>query len=426
VYDNTTASWSSSRAPAPISAEQPLVLGTTILFRGAVASNKPTDAMYAYDLTADSWQTVTLAEPRFNITTVGVGTVVLIAGGTRKQYDEHSDLVDLYDATTGRQWTARLSEARTYISAAVVGSRVLLVGGTNVGPRGPNSMRVSGVADLYEADSDTWRTMSMPESRWLPAVPQKGIAIVGSKALFVAAATGEPTGGRNAYWSLVQIYDAVTDRWSTAPLSQDRRVLDVAVVGSKVIFAGGFSRGNPVDRPMTEVDIYDDTTGSWSTSQRPLARASSDVTVVPGKAIFSVSSVTEKEFGIEIYDAATDSWSVQPLPSGARDATVAAVGSKVFFAGGALVSSTPPGADASTRFSVAAVDVLDTATGDWSVMSLASARREMTPAAVGTRVLFAGGSGAIDQRTVRGQSGLVDIFDVASPTGPRELPGEPR
>ena len=57
--------------------------------------------------------------------------------------------------------------------------------------------------------------------------------------------------------NVVDIYDNSTSAWSAGKLSQKRELMAVAVVGGKVLFAGGY---NYLSGASRTVDIYDATT----------------------------------------------------------------------------------------------------------------------------------------------------------------------
>ncbi len=85
---------------------------------------------------------------------------------------------------------------------------------------------------------------------------QSRSSICRSKVLY-----GGGTIGVSTTSGVVDIYDST---WSTAMLSQARSRQAAAIVGSKLLFAGG---SNGV------VDIYDDSTGLWSTATLSQARS---------------------------------------------------------------------------------------------------------------------------------------------------------
>ncbi|HLO39061.1 MAG TPA: hypothetical protein VK173_11235, partial [Lacibacter sp.] len=88
---------------------------------------------------------------------------------------------------------------------------------------------------------------------------------------------------------------------------------------------------------------------------------------------------------------------------------VAAVGNKIIFAGGSSVPSGPGPSFSST------VDIYDITTNTWSAASLSQARSGITVATIGTKVFFAGGTGMLPSGSV-GLTSRVDIYDAATGT----------
>ena len=143
------------------------------------------------------------------------------------------------------------------------------------------SRRVSDVVDIYDAETDTWSTAKLSQARtWLAATT------VGSKIIFAGGQSennGPPT-------DVVDIYDAETDTWSTAKLSQARYILSATTLGNKALFAGG-STSQYIKSDV--VDIYDAETNMWSTDRLSSARSKMGATTVgdhgTGSAGFSRS-----------------------------------------------------------------------------------------------------------------------------------------
>lgn len=94
----------------------------------------------------------------------------------------------------------------------------------------------------------------------------------------------------------------------------------------------------------------------------------------------------------------------------------AAVGNKILFAGGIPVPSGP-----GPNFS-ATVDIYDITTNTWSAARLSQARSGMTVATLGNKVFFAGGTGILPSGIV-GLTSRVDIYDaVANTWATMEMP----
>jgi hypothetical protein len=95
------------------------------------------------------------------------------------------------------------------------------------------------------------------------SVARWGIAsiAVGNKIYFAGGELGD--GAFDIYYSTVDIYDASTNTWSVATLSQPRSHIAAAAIGNKIFFAGG--EKNLSYTTSNVVDIYDTLTQTWST-----------------------------------------------------------------------------------------------------------------------------------------------------------------
>lgn len=180
-------------------------------------------------------------------------------------------------------------------------------------------------ADIYDMITNTWSTAELSNAR-------SGIAAVsnGSKIFF---AGGGYYDGNNDDWaavSTVDIYDVISNSWSVTSLSEPRYNLSAAAVGNKVFFAGGYEWGL-----RKTVDIYDITTNSWSVSQLSEARESISAVTVNNKIHFAGG---QNDVGpssrIDIYDNATNSWSISALNKPGINMAAVASGNKIFWAGG--------------------------------------------------------------------------------------------
>jgi hypothetical protein len=241
-----------------------------------------------------------------------------------------------------------------------------------------------------------WSTESLSSAR-------RSIAAVsiGDLAFFAGGRDG------NIVSAVVDIYDAASGAWTVDTLSVSRTHLAATAVGGYVLFAGGAIVGTPT----AVVDVYEIATGTWSTATLSQARFGLAATAVGTKALFAGGATTATRYSavVDIYDSALGApsnpaaWSTAPQLSVPRRLIAAAtVGSKALFAGGEMFP-----------FTVAAVDIYDDSTGQWSTASL-SAPRALYPhasATVGTRAYFAGGF-----FTPNWISDVVDVFEASTGT----------
>jgi hypothetical protein len=174
---------------------------------------------------------------------------------------------------------------------------------------------------------------------------EMGVAVVGTQVLI---AGGKPHEGSGVDPATVNIYDGLTDQWSTARLSDRRVAPTTATVGSRVFVAGG--------RQSDAVDIYDSATGQWSTAQLSQASVGDIVATVGSRVLFAGGQESD---AVHIYDSATGQWSAARHSQRRSGFAIATVGSRVLLAGGRTGS---PGMRSFNNVSDV-VDIYDAATG---------------------------------------------------------------
>ncbi len=183
-----------------------------------------------------------------------------------------------------------------------------------------------------------------------------------------------------------RVWRVVNSRWTELPpLLQPRAAAAAAVVGDRIIVAGGVNSDGKV---LNTTEIFDGTSwklGAPIPTARKLLGAASD-----GKLVYAVGGTngTTDLSAVEAYDPATDTWTKMPdLPRGRSDFGVAVTDARLVAVGGT--------AGGQVLKSVAALD-LTTAT--WTDLpDLGIARHGLAVDAVGKTVYAIGGStGAAD------------------------------
>ena len=328
-----------------------------------------------------------LSEGRFYLSATTVGSTAFFAGGVHMEPGccwRFHGLVDVYYADTDAWATAMLSEPRAFLAATTVGSKAIFAGGCDSLPSFIDAV-YSDAVDIYDADTDRWTTATLSTPRAHLAATS-----VGGKAFFA--------GGHDQDASdVVDIYDTVTDTWTTASLSAPRQWLAATTVGSKAMFAGGDDEGY-----SDVVDIYDNDTGLWTTATLSEARRGLAATTVGSKAIFTGGTFrTGGSWGyegsdafsdvVDIYDDDTGLWSTTVLPSAFVDLAATTLGSKALFAGYKDL-----------------VDIYDVDAGLWSTAAFSQRRMYPSATTVGNKAIFAGGKGP-GSAHIYG-SGAVDIY----------------
>lgn len=211
-------------------------------------------------------------------------------------------------------------------------------------------------------------------------------ASVNNKILF---AGGMVTG---AYSSRVDIYDIVTNTWSTAELTRpERQGMTVATVGNKVMFAGGGDNDN--GSTTTRVDIYDASNNTWSTAELSQGREYFAAATLGNKVFFAGGRTWETSPSgfstwatsnvVDIFDNSTSTWTTATLSESRSDLSATAIGNKIYFAGGFLGQF--------QQFPSKALDIFDATTNSWSTSRLLEEKAAHSDISAGNKIFWAGG-----------------------------------
>jgi kelch-like protein 8 len=212
-------------------------------------------------------------------------------------------------------------------AAATHGGHLYAVGGRSGGPL--NDL------DRYTPATDTWVSLAnMPTAR-----RGLGAAVVGNALYAIGGSTGTtPCSGSPL--ATVERYDIDTDTWSTsAPLPSPRSDLAAVAHGGKIYVVGG-CRGTLA--AINIVDVYDPVTDTWSTApaDMPTARSSMYGAAAKGNRIYVIGGqnggvqLTTNEF----YTVPADTWSADaPMPSPRAEMGVVSHGGRIYTVGGGLL-----------------------------------------------------------------------------------------
>ena len=199
-----------------------------------------------------------LSIARAGVAAIAANNKLFFAGGYNAAGP--SSRVDIYNLTTNTWSTGELSIARYDIVTAVSGDKVLFAGGYY-------SNGTSARVDIYNLTTQSWSVAELSEARFDMAV-----AVLGNKVFFGGGIFIGSNPNPLVPSSRVDIYDAVSNVWSTATLSEARGGIAAVATENKIYFAGGYVADNS-GLPSNKIDIYDVTTGTWSTSALNIARA---------------------------------------------------------------------------------------------------------------------------------------------------------
>jgi hypothetical protein len=321
---------------------------------------------------------------RYNAATVG--HFVLLSGD--------DNIVDVYDASSGTWRKTSAPDSVKLTGGPYIAPDPMVLGGDAVYVATPTDGSDHLRLEIYDPTANQWSSLAAPEE-----VEYGQRTVVGSKVIFAGGVKYIEATQSEVNLDSVAIFDTATGQWSTSRLSVGR-LPDMAVVGHRVIFAGGI-----IEKQVTStfssaaVDIYDADTGQWSTAALSSPRHAMHVAVVDGKAVFAGgyqnfggdSSLTHDA---DVYDSATGQWSTTVLRDTGYSVGVATIGAQAIFMSGR------------------SVDIYDATTGQWTYANLGQGGSDSGIAILGTKAIFAGGANGGDP--VAGFNTAVDIYDSVS------------
>jgi N-acetylneuraminic acid mutarotase len=141
------------------------------------------------------------------------------------------------------QWTvmAPMPIPVEHFNAIAIGKLIYIIGGGGLSA-------VTNQVQVYNTVTNTWSSAkNMPTARG-----EQGSAVVNG-IIYVIGGYG------NTALNVVEAYNPATDTWTTkAPLNTARSVFSVAVINNKIYAIGGWP-GN-----MNTVEVYNPTTNTWT------------------------------------------------------------------------------------------------------------------------------------------------------------------
>lgn len=288
---------------------------------GYFADPQYTKNVDVYDASADTWETLTLSKNR---EVGGAGTVggkIFFAGGTGR-----SDIsgpvymyntVDIFDAVTDVRTTAKLKKARSNISVGAAGNKIVFAGGWYWDAY--YNVKTSNIADVYDVTTGIWLKTKISKAR-----ESMGVAVVDSKIIF-AGGSGNAGALKN-----VDIYNTATGTWSTSTMSFADYGMQSVVLDGNAYFANGFYSGNKIQR-------FDPATNTWSVITLPVNVNKFEMEVIDNKIFcaggYDVVSNTYTDL-VQIYDPAALTWSYDYLSLARTVAGSTVAGNVAVFAGG--------------------------------------------------------------------------------------------
>lgn len=329
-----------------------------------------------------------LAVSRKMFEVVSAGEKVYIAGGKYGSFadPQYTKTVDVYDNATDSWSTLNLKVQREVGGAGTIGNKVFFAGGTGRSDiAGPVYMY--NTVDIFDVSTNVRTTGKLSQKRSNIAV-----GAAGNKIVFAGGWYWNP------YYMVLQsnradIYDVATGVWTRYTLSAKREDMAVAVIGNKIIFAGGVGAMGGTNK----VDIYDAATNLWTTGNLSVARYAMQSTVVGDQAFFAGGVGGGNT--IEVYNAATNTWSTLTIPTTVTRFDMTSLNNELYIAGGLDALNVESDL----------VQIYNTTSGVWSYANLSEPRYDISTVAVANHVLFAGGINGYVYPTYT-TSATVDIF----------------
>lgn len=217
-----------------------------------------------------------------------------------------SKTILVYDVSTRTLTWKELSLARTSIGTVAAGTKIFFAGGITNNDDDEHPV-VTDVIDIYDASTDVWSTAKLSQARAFVKA-----ATVGNKVVFAGGLKSNVLSNR------ADIYDMQTNQWTTAEFSGEPRVIERVVANQHhLYFLGGFTKWDNVTgfaftltAPAKTIDIYNGSSGGWSMDNMQLVRYGFSAVSVDDKIIIAGGVA-----GMYPYDKITSHVEIIKLPN---------------------------------------------------------------------------------------------------------------
>ena len=225
---------------------------------------------------------------------------------------------------TADTWTtkASLPTPRGGASSAVVNDQLYIISGfTNAGE--------TRLVQAYNPATNTWTTKApIPTAR-----SYSGAAAIGNK-IYVAGGCGANQDCRVSTLSTLEIYDTVTDTWTTgAPMQTIRHGFAMGAINGRLYVAGGRQFCPPCNDAHT-TEEYDPATNTWTTkATMPTVRNNMNGVVLNGElyVVGGIPGLSGVSGAVEAYNPVTNTWTTKASMLTPRTASgLAVVGNKLY------------------------------------------------------------------------------------------------
>lgn len=250
--DPAAATWSVRAQTGPALSELPTAaLGDSIYVAGGLTSQFANSRQFwRYQPATNQWsQLPDLPGPRDHATMVALDGRLYFLGGFSQAIQSPSAEAWRFDPAAG-QWAAiaPMPRARAAGGAAVVDGRIYVTGGT------------SHLVDAYDPAANAWQTFAIDD----PAHRDHSAAVAYRGEVWIL---GGRDHGSGVPHGAVTIFNPRTGRARPGPAMGPRSGFAAAVVGDRIVVAGGEGLSPPY--LITSAIAYSPASGAWSVIAAP-------------------------------------------------------------------------------------------------------------------------------------------------------------
>ena len=276
--------------------------------------------------------------------------------------------ISIFSPAFSQRWSyASLSKGKIGMSAGVIGDKIMFFSGETWVFGG----QLVNEAELFNIHTGQSVIIPIDVSA---ARSGAAAATVGTKLIFAGGDNGWAT-------NRVDIYDTLTETWSTSQLSLDRYFIAPVSLFDKAVFAGGASKS--VNRFVSNVDIYDLLSDSWSVNHLPpylgttqfTANRSKIGAIAYGNKLYFAGGMggdSENDACryIHVFDPANNTWlTTLSLSNYKANICTGAYKGKIYFAGGRVTYYNSISQDYE-GYPSDSMNVYDTLTGNMSTTKI--------------------------------------------------------
>lgn len=293
IFDTATGEYRSEPIPNPIGQSAIATIGDNLFLIGGyeyigipspgqVNAGQKTYGVSSkiniYNSVTHTWSSQLLSTPRLGMQVAVIGTKLLVPGGwSGGRGDTFLSDIEIIDTASWTKTTKTLSVGRIGAASAVVGTKAYFIGGIHsYDSSGNTSNIVDGTIDIYDSNSDSISTITMPRKRAYAAT-----VVVGTK-IYIGAGSNQD----DSIQGIVDILDTTDNTWTSAKIADHGNGAVAGIVGKYVFFAGS-GTGAYATNTANIISILDTTTGGWSEGRMSLSRYNMGLAIANGKAYFA-------------------------------------------------------------------------------------------------------------------------------------------